>query len=526
MMNKLKILLLTVGHVNYNCDINFFEPMKDMGQHVIRYNYLERLEKVGRRKMNREVLELARTEYPDYIFYITYRYEITKGTLKKLKNDRFKVVGWFSDDHWRFDDYSKDIAKYMFCSITTDKDALNKYRSSNLNVIKSQWASNSRYYLPVESNEKYDVTFVGQKYPPRGEIINFLQNHDVPIRTFGRDWNNFVSNEELVSIFSNSRINLNISASSQDINVKQIKGRVFEVPMSSGFLLTDYAEGLEDYFEIGKEIVCYEDEHDLLSKIKYYLEHDEERAEIARNGYKAALERNTWERRFDDIFGKLDSTEWKEAKNDGLIARLKNVLFSVLKIKAQDYDKKFYEFCVNKYGAFAEELIPVLIDMYDPASVVDVGCGAAMYLAAFHKRGVKVKGYEGSQAALKYGLLSPEHIELYDLKNGLQSYTRYDLCLCIEVAEHIPLEKTDILVKSLCNLSDRIIFTAAQLGQGGLNHINEQPPEFWIERFEKFGLKFNKSDRDRLKEKILTFVSYRDDNFFFKNLLVFEKDAN
>ena len=39
--------------------------------------------------------------------------------------------------------------------------------------------------------------------------------------------------------------------------LKQIKGRNFEIPGCGGFLLTDYVPGLERYFQIGEEIVCY-----------------------------------------------------------------------------------------------------------------------------------------------------------------------------------------------------------------------------------------------------------------------------
>ena len=61
--------------------------------------------------------------------------------------------------------------------------------------------------------------------------------------------------------------------------------RIFDVLGAGGFLLTNYQEELEDYFEIGKDLVCYSSEEDLLQKTAYYLEHDEERKQIARNGY-------------------------------------------------------------------------------------------------------------------------------------------------------------------------------------------------------------------------------------------------
>ncbi len=322
----MKILLLTVGTVNYNCDINFFEPLKDMGYNVLRYNYLERFEILGKKKMNREITELARCEKPDYVFYITYRDEISMKTLKILGKEGHKVVGWFSDDHWRFDKYSKFLAKNLFCAITTSKEALVKYKKNNLSVIKSQWASNPKYYHPVSSDMNYDVSFVGQKYSPRDEIFEYLKKNNISVDIFGRGWNVYLPFEKIVEVFSNSKININISSSSPCPEIKQIKGRIFEVPMCGGFLLTDYVDELETYFDIGKEIVCYDDKEDLVRKIKYYLKNDSERKEIAASGYRAVLERNTWDKRLYNIFEALKRLDCKALKDKGLFARIKNKL--------------------------------------------------------------------------------------------------------------------------------------------------------------------------------------------------------
>jgi len=323
----MKILLLTVGTINYNCDINFFEPLKGMGYSVLRYNYLEKLNLIGKKKMNKEILKLARSEKPDYVFHITYRDEISLKTLKRLNQEGNKVVGWFSDDHWRFDKYSKFLAKNLFCSITTSKEAFIKYKRNNLNVIKSQWASNPKYYHPVPAVEKYDVSFAGQKYGPREKILEYLRENDISVDVFGKGWGNYVPFDKIISVFSNSKININISASSLDPKIKQIKGRIFEVPMCGGFLLTDYVDGLEEYFDIEKEIVGYEDEEDLLSKIKYYLKNDVEREEIAKNGYRAALERNTWNIRFNHIFKELELIKKERTKRAGIIPNIKKILF-------------------------------------------------------------------------------------------------------------------------------------------------------------------------------------------------------
>jgi spore maturation protein CgeB len=84
----------------------------------------------------------------------------------------------------------------------------------------------------------------------------------------------------------------------------QIKGRNFEIPGCGGLLLTEYADNLENYYELGKEVVCFSNDHDLVDKIRHYLEHDGERRQIAEAGYRRTLSEHTYVHRFADIFKK------------------------------------------------------------------------------------------------------------------------------------------------------------------------------------------------------------------------------
>lgn len=88
---------------------------------------------------------------------------------------------------------------------------------------------------------------------------------------------------EMPRVFHDSRINLNITLRT----IKQgISLRVWDILACGGFLLTNYQPELEEFFEIGSDLVCYFSKEDMVDKILYYLEHEEERTEIARNGYE------------------------------------------------------------------------------------------------------------------------------------------------------------------------------------------------------------------------------------------------
>jgi spore maturation protein CgeB len=103
---------------------------------------------------------------------------------------------------------------------------------------------------------------------------------------------------EMPKVFRCSSINLNIT-------VRTIKSgiplRVFDILGAGGFLITNYQEDLCEYFEIGKDLVIYENEEDLLNKVRYYLEHEEERKEIAKNGYNKVKQYHNYELRLKEI---------------------------------------------------------------------------------------------------------------------------------------------------------------------------------------------------------------------------------
>jgi spore maturation protein CgeB len=102
-------------------------------------------------------------------------------------------------------------------------------------------------------------------------------------------------------VFEQSKINLNFSGSYRGKR-KQIKGRIFDVTASGGFMLCEYVEGIEKLFEIGKEIACFDTYDELVDKIRYYLLHDSERRRIAEAGYRRTISDHTAERRLHEIF--------------------------------------------------------------------------------------------------------------------------------------------------------------------------------------------------------------------------------
>jgi Methyltransferase domain len=151
------------------------------------------------------------------------------------------------------------------------------------------------------------------------------------------------------------------------------------------------------------------------------------------------------------------------------------------------YDKCFYARQSAGSECSAREILRVLFALYRPASMVDFGCGIGTWLKIGHKLGVRtLEGYEGAWVN-KEQLLLPD-IRLFDANVAEPIQTeRFDLALCIEVAEHIPAEGDKTLIGNLCRASDVVLFSAAVPHQGGVGHVNEQWQSYWVRLFEAEG---------------------------------------
>lgn len=138
----------------------------------------------------------------------------------------------------------------------------------------------------------------------------------------------------------------------------------------------------------------------------------------------------------------------------------------------------------------AEEIVPFVIDLLKPKSVVDVGCGLATWLKVFEEYGVEdILGIDGSYVDKSLIKIDLKNFAEFDLEQLFVSEKKYDLAISLEVAEHLSYECANVFIKTLTDLSDTIIFSAAIPNQGGQNHINEQEPKYWIQKFEDQGYK-------------------------------------
>lgn len=153
------------------------------------------------------------------------------------------------------------------------------------------------------------------------------------------------------------------------------------------------------------------------------------------------------------------------------------------------YNDMFYSKMLKRNSKVASSMMPIIISMLQPHSMVDLGCGQGIFCAEAKKYNVEVLGIDGDYVDRKHLLINENEFYAYDLSKPLQLNKRFDLAISLEVAEHIEPECADIFIDNLTSLSDVIVFSAAIPMQGGTNHVNEQWPSYWNRKFEERGYK-------------------------------------
>lgn len=165
------------------------------------------------------------------------------------------------------------------------------------------------------------------------------------------------------------------------------------------------------------------------------------------------------------------------------------------------------------------QLVPIIMDLLKPVSVLDVGCGIGTWLKAFEEAGVvDYAGVDGAYVERSSLKVTANKFHSIDLRTPWSLKRKFDLVVSLEVAEHLPEECANIFIEVLIAHGDVILFSAAIPGQSGQNHINEQWLSYWQEKFAKAGYILYDVIRPRIwtNEKV--------DIWYKQNMVIFCKE--
>ena len=214
------------------------------------------------------------------VIFIIENYTPEWLPVSQIANSKKLKIFWSIDSH-----YFGVLEKHKnLCKLLGVDILLNSTESYLPNfdglVKKSYWFPNSypdEVIFPKDIEKTTDVGFCGNDRPEIHYLDKFKIRKDL-----------FVIGDDMVNAINSYKIHFNKNIA-DDINY-----RTFETTGCGTFLLTNYTPGLEKLFDIGKEIVVYNDLNDLDNKVKYYLENEEEREKIANAGYERSKTDHTY----------------------------------------------------------------------------------------------------------------------------------------------------------------------------------------------------------------------------------------
>ena len=206
-------------------------------------------------------------------------------------------------------------------------------------------------------------------------------------------------------------------------------------------------------------------------------------------------------------------------RKSAIVAKLKGMLLGHDGI----YNTDFFDRDVEGPAArSAQRIAQSIINDFRVTRVVDVGCGTGALLEALRDMGCEVFGLEYAKAALKYCRARRLNVAKFDLERNIFNDNRtFDIAVSMEVAEHLPETVADRYLDLLTQLSSIVIFTAAPPGQGGTNHVNEQPPSYWIDKYQQRGFEHAEDISKRWRE---TWKASGDvQSWYYQNLMIFRR---
>lgn len=138
-----------------------------------------------------------------------------------------------------------------------------------------------------------------------------------------------------------------------------------------------------------------------------------------------------------------------------------------------------------------------------PRSIVDFGCATGIYLVPFMSyRPLRLLGVDNNAEAVEMARDRLPKVPVFcsDLtKPAALGSERFDVGLCVEVAEHIPSEGADALIANLATYCRTLIFSAAPAWQGGDGHVNCREQKYWKDQLWKFRLFYDRAETDDLQ---------------------------
>jgi hypothetical protein len=201
---------------------------------------------------------------------------------------------------------AEDLKDLIDLNIMLDSGNLAKHFSEKDRYLRLWVPLDFRVFHPGDGARDIPVSFVGSTGSYRNvrmKYLNYLKEKEIDICHTGGQLEQFIPQERYADILRQSRISLNFSFSVP--GTYQLKARVFEILFSGALLMENENSETSQYFTPMVDYVAFDSRKDLFDKIRYYLNHEDERREIAHNGYMKATQEYNYKVFWDSVLARL-----------------------------------------------------------------------------------------------------------------------------------------------------------------------------------------------------------------------------
>ena len=305
-------------------EVNFHEVLRRDGHDVRVFDYMAELADGDIEAMNSRMVAACAEFRPAVAMFSLFTDQVLPATMARIR-EISPTFAFFHDDTWRVD-FSREWAARVDWFSSPDIDCKRKYPAIGLpNVFYFPFGANEMAFRPLDKAKRFDIAFVGGWHPYRAWLLKRLERAGLPVEVRGAGWpKGMVSHDEMVELFNETRINLNLSNStSWDARYlasslravrgrlrstkhgEQMKARVFEINACRAFQLSYYVDGLEHCYSLGDEMMVYLDPEDLVDKVRRYLGEPDLCDRIAAAGYARTLRDHRYSDRFARLFAAM-----------------------------------------------------------------------------------------------------------------------------------------------------------------------------------------------------------------------------
>lgn len=261
------------------------------------------------RSFNEIILDMAQRHKPNLIFLqLQAPGIISERTAAKLQENAL-VFNWTGDVRTPTPKWYFDIGRHIYCSLFTNMEDVKQLKAKNIRAGYLQIGLPDKIFTPDgPERAEADIIFMGNNYGGfplsvmRHELVKLLsKRYGARFKAFGTGWPGYHPENrqaEEAAIYRGAKLGINLS---HFCYPRYSSDRLLRIMGSGCMALTHKFPDIEEEYEIGRHLDSWENFNQLTGRIDYYLEHESERQEIARQGCGHVHKYHTWANRMEDL---------------------------------------------------------------------------------------------------------------------------------------------------------------------------------------------------------------------------------